>query len=113
MRVGVVIPVYNEARWVREAVERVLGTPPPQGCTRTVILVDDGSNDGTRPLVEELGKRAGVQAEFHQVNQGKGAALRTGFAAALGGGAEVVLVHDADMEYDPADHEAVLRPILL
>jgi glycosyltransferase involved in cell wall biosynthesis len=112
MKLAVVIPVYNEVRWVREAVDRVLKTPPPQGCTRTLILVDDGSTDGTHPLVEQLGKIEGVRSVFHQVNQGKGAALRTGFAEALRSGAEVVLVHDADMEYDPADHEAVMRPIL-
>src|SRR5258708_1390340 len=107
MRIGVVIPAYNEARGGGAAGERGLSTPPPQGCMRRGILVDDGSSDGTRPLVEALAKREGVEAVFHQANQGKGAALRSGFAAALGGGAELVLVHDADMEYDPADHESV------
>jgi glycosyltransferase involved in cell wall biosynthesis len=74
--------------------------------------VDDGSSDGTRPIIEELGKTHGLQAVIHEVNKGKGAALRTGFAAALKAGADIVLVHDADLEYDPADHAAVLAPIL-
>jgi glycosyltransferase involved in cell wall biosynthesis len=112
MRLAIVIPVYNEARWVRQAIERVLSTPPPNGCTRSLVIVDDGSTDGTRAILAEFSGREGVQVILHEKNQGKGAALRTGFSAALRGGAEVVLVHDADLEYDPADHELVLKPIL-
>jgi glycosyltransferase involved in cell wall biosynthesis len=112
MLIAVVIPVYNEARWVRDAVERVLRTPAPGGCERRVFLVDDGSTDGTIAIIEELAKRDGVVATFHQVNQGKGAALRSGFSAAYKAGADILLVHDADLEYDPADHAAVLAPIL-
>ena len=74
MLIAVVIPVYNEARWVKDAVQRVLSTPPPQGCTRRIILVDDGSTDGTRPIIEDLAKADGIVAVFHQINQGKGAA---------------------------------------
>ena len=112
MKLGVVIPVYNEQRWIRSAIQRVLDTPAPKGCVRSIVLVDDGSKDGTRAIIEDLAKTHGIVAVFHDVNQGKGAALRTGFKAALDGGAEVVLVHDADLEYDPADHEEVLKPIL-
>ncbi|GJQ31127.1 MAG: glycosyl transferase [Phycisphaerae bacterium] len=117
MHLAVVIPVFNEARWVRAAVERLLATPPPTTpdgrlCHRTVILVDDGSSDGTTDLVKALGQTDDVIALHHAVNLGKGAALRTGFAKALDLAADVVLVHDADLEYDPRDHAAALAPIL-
>jgi glycosyltransferase involved in cell wall biosynthesis len=112
MLIAVVIPVYNEARWVRVSVERVLATPPPPGCTRTIVLVDDGSSDGTRGIIEDLAKTVGIKGVYHEVNQGKGAALRTGLAAAFNTGADIFLIHDADLEYDPQDHATVLAPLL-
>jgi len=100
-------------------VERVLAVPPPRlragdeaRCTRRIVLVDDGSTDGSRNIVKELADLPGVAAVFHVSNRGKGAAIRSGFAAAQGMNADAVLIHDADLEYDPADHEAILRPIL-
>lgn len=114
MRLAIVIPVFNEARWVRAGVERVLATPAPGNppCDRTIILVDDGSTDGTTDIVKSLGAEGLVMPIHHGVNCGKGAALRTGFQRALDQGFDVVLVHDADLEYDPADHAAALAPIL-
>lgn len=120
MLLAIVIPVYNERTWVRAAVERVLATPTgsdassesSRSIVRRVFIIDDGSIDGTSPIVQELGKLEGVTALMHDRNQGKGAALRTGFKAALDAGADVILIHDADMEYDPADHADVLAPIL-
>lgn len=121
MRLAVVIPVYNEARWVRASVERLLATPSPRvgddgdaRCERTLYLVNDGSTDGTREILDALaGERGPVVRVVHQpANRGKGAAIRTGFERALADGAEVLIVHDADLEYDPRDHEPVLRPIL-
>jgi glycosyltransferase involved in cell wall biosynthesis len=118
MRLAVVIPVYNERATLRTQVERVMATPPPEipgtgrRCERTVILVDDGSTDGSVDIVRELGERDGFDARLHERNRGKGSALSTGFARALELGADVVIVQDADLEYDPAEHEAVLRPIL-
>lgn len=113
MLLAIVIPVYNERTWVRAAVERVLATPPmSESLERRIFLIDDGSIDGTAPIVHELGRLPGVTAIKHDRNQGKGAALRTGFKAALDADADVILVHDADMEYDPADHADVLTPIL-
>jgi len=110
---AIVIPIYNERTWVRAAVERVLATPPMSGSLeRRILLIDDGSIDGTAPIVHELGRLPGVTAIKHDRNQGKGAALRTGFKAALDADADIILVHDADMEYDPADHADVLAPIL-
>jgi glycosyltransferase involved in cell wall biosynthesis len=116
VHLAIVMPVYNEVRWVGRAVERVLQTPPPatpdgMPCSRTLILVDDGSTDGTGAVVQQLA-RTGVISLRHGINLGKGAALRTGFARALELGADVVLVHDADLEYDPRDHARVLEPIL-
>ena len=77
-----------------------------------MILVDDGSTDGSGQIVKELGERTGVVAVSHGINRGKGAALRTGLRTALDRAADAVIVHDADLEYDPADHEDALRPIL-
>ena len=118
MHLVVVIPVYNERQTLPALVERVLAVPAPAlpggagRCSRTVILVDDGSTDGSAELVRELGGREGFDAVVHERNRGKGAGLSTGFARALELGADLVIVQDADLEYDPGEHEAVLRPIL-
>ncbi len=102
----VVVPVFNEEAFVTEAVERVLAQP----WRLEVILVDDGSTDGTLDRLEALAAgHERVRLLRHPENRGKGAALRTGFAAASG---EVVLVQDADLEYDPRDYGSLLEPIL-
>lgn len=115
-RLVVVVPVFNERMLLRASVTRLLATPAPMvggvRVPRTVLIVDDGSTDGTPEVVRELAGLEGVEARFHAVNAGKGAAIRTGFHTALRElHAEVVIIHDADLEYDPVDHEAVLRPI--
>lgn len=116
MRLAVVIPVYNESATLPRLMARLDGTPPPmhagQPLERRIIIVDDGSNDGTTEIVRELGTRPDVRAVICTPNRGKGAALRTGFAAALEDGADIVLIQDGDLEYDPADHDAALRPLL-
>ena len=104
MRLSVVIPVYNEAATIREILERVRAVEIP----KEVIVVDDGSTDGTREILRAL-SLPDVQVAFHDRNQGKGAALRTGFARVK---ADVVLIQDADLEYDPSDYPRLLRPIL-
>lgn len=107
-RVGlsIVIPVYNEEKTLRQVVERVQSVDLP--LSREIILVDDASRDGSRAIIESLaGDR--IRAFFHAVNQGKGAALRTGFAQARG---EIVLIQDADLEYDPHEYPKLLAPIL-
>jgi len=110
VRVAVVIPVYNEARWVREAVRRLLASRGDRPAA-DVFVVDDGSSDGSRAIIEALANESGITPLFHERNRGKGAAIRTGIAAAVAACVDVVLIHDADLEYDPMDHSAVLAPI--
>ncbi len=107
MRLSVVIPVYNERATLRRIVDRVRAVPlesPPE-----IILVDDRSTDGTRDVLAELEREADVQVLYHERNRGKGAALRTGFGAATG---DVVIVQDADLEYDPMEYPRLLAPIV-
>jgi glycosyltransferase involved in cell wall biosynthesis len=101
----VVIPCFNEAATIEQVVARV-ALHAPEGSE--VIVVDDASTDGTAAILRE--KVAGrARVFFHETNRGKGAALRTGFAAATG---DVVLVQDADLEYDPRDYAKILAPIV-
>ena len=116
MLVAIVIPVFNERHFLPLLIARLDQTPRPtlpngMLATRHLILVDDGSTDGTEVLVAELGQREDVSALSSRQNMGKGAALQRGFKAALDLGADVILVQDADLEYDPADHQSVLDPI--
>jgi glycosyltransferase involved in cell wall biosynthesis len=100
---SVVVPCYNECATVEEVLDRILASP----WVAEVLVVDDGSTDGT---TEVLAKRDDprLQVLLHPVNAGKGAALRTGFAAAT---AEYVIIQDADLEYDPADYATMLEPL--
>jgi glycosyltransferase involved in cell wall biosynthesis len=100
---AVVMPCYDEQPTVSGVIERVLASP----WTAELIVVDDGSTDGTREVLAELDDER-LQVILHDGNQGKGAALRTGFAAAT---AEYVIVQDADMEYDPAEYDVMLEPL--
>jgi glycosyltransferase involved in cell wall biosynthesis len=106
VRVSVVIPCYNEIATAEHLLKKVQGVP----LQLEVIVVDDGSTDGTRDLLTRLeGEGLIDQLVFHEQNAGKGAALRTGFARAKG---DVVVVQDADLEYDPAEFPLLLEPIL-
>ena len=105
MLLSVVIPVYNEAATVEGIVAQVLAEPTD----KEVIVVDDGSTDGTAEKLTTLAADGDVQLLRHERNRGKGAALRTGIEAAAG---QIVLVQDADLEYDPADYPKLLKPIL-
>ena len=104
-KLSVVIPVFNELQWIREIVRRVQAVPIP----KEIVLVDDFSTDGTRAILMEMEKDPGIRVIYHEKNQGKGAGLRTGFKHATG---DVVLVQDADLEYDPAEYPRLLQPIL-
>jgi glycosyltransferase involved in cell wall biosynthesis len=106
MRISIVIPCYNEARTIRLIVDRVRAAPI---ANKEIIIVDDGSRDGTRDLLRTQIAPLVDRVIYHDANRGKGAALRTGFAAATG---EVVIPQDADLEYDPAEYPKLLGPIL-
>jgi glycosyltransferase involved in cell wall biosynthesis len=103
-KLSVIIPVYNEEKWVRELVRRVREVPIP----KEVILVDDCSKDGTRDILREL-EGGEVRVIYQPANRGKGAALREGFKHATG---DVILVQDADLEYDPSEYPRLIQPIL-
>jgi glycosyltransferase involved in cell wall biosynthesis len=105
MKLSVVIPVYNEVNTLLHLIERVQRSP----VEKEIIVVDDCSTDGTADVLRRASLAPNVRTMFHEVNQGKGAALRTGFAAATG---EIVIVQDADLEYDPQDYPQLIAPIL-
>lgn len=110
MLLSVVIPVYNEKNTLFELVGRVMSVELDM--QREIILVDDGSTDGTRELYPEIQKRwpeGRIQVKLQSCNRGKGAALQAGFAMVSG---DIVIIQDADLEYDPADFPAILKPIL-
>ena len=104
---SVVIPVFNEAGTIAEVLDRVRMAHTP-GVKKEIIVVDDCSTDGTRQYLRNL-TEDGVTCFFHERNQGKGAALRTGFSHATG---DIILVQDADLEYEPDEYSRLLRPIL-
>jgi len=104
VKLSVVMPVYNEAKTVREIVRRVLAVP----IEKEILIVDDGSTDGTRDVLRELDGKDGIRVFLQPVNQGKGAAVSVGVRHALG---DVVVVQDADLEYDPNEYGKLLAPI--
>lgn len=102
--VSVIVPVYNEATHVDELLRAIQASP----VRKEIIIVDDGSTDGTREKLKILPPLDGVTVIFHEKNYGKGAAIRTALAYAHG---EYVLIQDSDLEYDPQDYPALLRPL--
>ncbi len=104
MKLSVIIPVYNEVQNITEILKRVQATELPW----EIVIVDDGSTDGTRDVLKEMDGKDNIRVILHDKNQGKGAAVRTGFSEAKG---DVFLIQDADLEYDPRDYPAILRPI--
>ncbi|MBZ0258203.1 glycosyltransferase family 2 protein [bacterium] len=103
MLLSVIMPVYNECETIGEIIDMVMNEPTP----KELIIIDDCSVDGTRDFLQSY-SREGVRILFHEVNQGKGAAIRTGQQHASG---DIVIIQDADLEYDPNDYSRLIRPI--
>jgi glycosyltransferase involved in cell wall biosynthesis len=104
MKLSVIMPIFNELNTLAEIVKRVQET----GLADEIVLVDDGSTDGTRNLVHGYQGKEGFTVVLHEENQGKGAAVRSGFLAAKG---DIFLIQDADLEYDPQEYPKLLKPI--
>lgn len=104
MKITVLIPIFNEIHTIEEILKRVQA----QNIAAEILLVDDGSTDGTREILKDYEGKEPFRVIFHEANQGKGAAVRTGLNTAVG---DVILIQDADLEYDPRDYPALLKPI--
>ncbi len=105
MVVSVIIPCFNEKNSIKKIIEKVENTSVP---LEEIIIVDDLSNDGTREILQKINNPI-IKVFYHNKNQGKGAALRTGFSKAKG---EICIIQDADLEYDPSEYPKLIKPIL-
>jgi glycosyltransferase involved in cell wall biosynthesis len=104
MTLSVIIPAYNEGKTIQEIIKRVQAT----GMADEILVIDDGSTDGSRDLLEKMNGQANIKVVYHEKNQGKGKAVRTGIQNSSG---DLILVQDADLEYDPREYPNLMRPI--
>jgi glycosyltransferase involved in cell wall biosynthesis len=104
MKLSIIIPVYNEVKTIQEIIQRVQAT----GLADEILAIDDGSTDGSRDVLGNLSKEGKVRVIYHDHNQGKGRAVRTGIQNASG---DLMLIQDADLEYDPREYPNLLKPI--
>ena len=107
MKLSIVIPCYNEIQTIATILEKIYAVELE--FIKEIIIVDDGSQDGTREYLAQIDGKNGVLVIYHPENRGKGAALRTGFERATG---DIVIVQDADLEYDPSEYAKLIKPIL-
>ena len=105
LRISVVVPIFNEKGTVEEIVRRIRQVPIP----KEIILVDDGSTDGTRDVLASIDCRDDLRIVLHDRNRGKGAALKSGFSHVTG---DIVIIQDADLEYDPSQYHRLIQPIV-
>lgn len=104
MNISVIIPVYNEVKNIKEIIKRVQATK----LATEIVIVDDGSQDGTRDILKTMNGKKKIRVILHEKNQGKGAAVVTGMKTAKG---DIILIQDADLEYDPRDYPVLIKPI--
>ena len=108
MKLSIIMPVYNERETLREILSQVRAVDLAE-IEKEIVAVDDGSTDGSRDILAEEAAAGDLKAFYHDVNRGKGAAVRTGIEHASG---DIILIQDADLEYDPRDYPAMIRPII-
>ena len=123
MKLSVIMPVYNERETIREILRQVRAVKvvvpsnhiigregdPPLELEKEIVVVDDGSTDGSRDILQEEAQKGDLRVFYHEVNQGKGAAVRTGIEQATG---DILVIQDADLEYDPRDYPKLVQPIV-